>query len=312
MRRLALVALLLAAAQAQAFPDRPITLVIPTAPGTAVDGYARALGDHFTRVLGQPVVITNRDGASGVIGMRSVTQSAADGHTLAIAPMVSLAVQPHMVANTGLGPDAVAPVCGTNENIFGVVVRADSPVRDLPGLVAEGRRRQLAFGSPGPNSLPQIAVWRVMRATGAEFVHAPYRGDAPNLNDLMGGRLDFSAVTVSSAGELIDSGRLRLLAVFSARRHPDYPAVPTARAQGIDAEQLSQVGIYAPRNTPASVLDQLEAACRGGVEDAQFRRVAAAARVPVNFMPRAAIAALLQAEYDNFGRTLRELGVQPN
>lgn len=312
MRHLVIAALLFTVSPANAFPDRPITMVIPTAPGTAVDGYARALGDHFTRVLGQPVVITNRDGASGVIGMRSVAQSAPDGHTLAIAPMVSLAVQPHMVANTGLGPDAVEPVCGTNENIFGIVVRADSPIQHLPGLVIEGRRRQLAFGSPGPNSLPQIAVWRVMRASSVEFVHAPYRGDAPNLNDLMGGRLDFSAVTVSSAAELIDSGRLRLLAVFSARRHPDYPAVPTAREQGIDAEQLSQVGIYAPRGTPLAVLERLEAACRSGVDDAQFRRITAAARVTVNFMPRAAIAALLNAEYANFGRVLPELGVRPN
>lgn len=305
-----LAALLPAAAPAAAFPDRPITIVLPYSPGSAADGYTRALGEHFQRVLGQPSVVTNRDGGSGVVGMRFVAQSPPDGHTLGLTPMTAIVVQPHLVRNLGIGPDSFAPVCGTNENIIGVAVRADSPVADLPALVAEGRRRPLTFGSAGPNSLPQLAVWRVQRATGVDFTHVPYRGDPPHLNELLGGRLDFSTTVVASASELIDSGRLRLLAVFSAGRHPDYPGVATAREQGIDAEQLSQVGLYAPRGTPEPVLAQLEAACRTGTEDATFRRVAATGRVVVNFMPRAAFAAMVQAEHANYGRILRELGVQ--
>lgn len=313
MRR-ALLALALAApiaAQAQTFPDRPITIVLPYAPGSAADGYGRALGEHFHRVLGQPAVVTNRDGGSGVVGMRFVAGSAPDGHTLGLTPMTPVVVQPHMVRNLGIGPDSFAPVCGTNENVLGVLVRADSPVRDLPGLVAEGRRRQLTFGSPGPNSLPQLGVFRVQRATGVEFTHIPYRGDPPHLNDLVGGRLDFSAAVVASATGLVQAGRLRLIAVFSSRRHPDYPDVRTAREQGIDAEQLSQVGIYAPRGTPEPVLARLEDACRTGVEDENFRRVAASSRVPVNYMSRADFTAMVQREYEAYGRILRDLGVQP-
>lgn len=311
--RLVLLAasMLLAALPAAAFPDRPITLVLPYAPGSASDGYGRALGEHFLRVLGQPVVVTNRDGGSGVVGMRSVAQSAPDGHTLGLTPMTAIVVQPHLLRNAGIGPDSFAPVCGTNENVLGIAVRADSPVRDLPGLVAEGRRRPLTFGSPGPNSLPQLAVWRVQRATGVEFTHVPYRGDPPHLNELLGGRLDFSAAVVASASALVDSGRLRLIAVFSTGRHPAYPGVPTAREQGIDAEQLSQVGIYAPHGTPEPVLNQLEAACRSGVEDANFRRVAEIGRVVVNFMPRADFTAMVRSEFGNYARILHELGVQP-
>lgn len=313
MRRLLLAAALSLAATlpAAAYPDRPITLVLPYSPGSAADGYARALGEHFHRVLGQPIVVTNRDGGSGVVGMRSVAQSAADGHTLGLTPMTAIVVQPHLLRNAGIGPNSFAPVCGTNENVLGAVVRADSPVRDLPGLVAEGRRRPLSFGSAGPNSLPQLAIWRVQRATGVEFTHVPYRGDPPHLNELLGGRLDFSSTVVASASELIDSGRLRLIAVFSARRHPAYPDVPTAREQGIDAEQLSQVGLYAPHGTPEPVLNQLEAACRSGIADPQFLRVAATGRVVVNFMPRAEFAEMVRSEYGNYGRILRELGVQP-
>jgi tripartite-type tricarboxylate transporter receptor subunit TctC len=303
--------LALAAAPALAFPERPITIVLPYSPGSAADGHARALGEHFTRVRGQPVVVTNRDGGSGVVGMRSDAASPPDGHTLGLTPMTAIVVQPHLLRNAGIGPDSFAPVCGTNENVLGLVVRADSPVRDLPGLVAEGRRRQLSFGSAGPNSLPQLALWRVQRATGVDFVHVPYRGDPPHLNELLGGRLDFSSTVVASASELIDAGRLRLIAVFSAGRHPDYPAVPTAREQGIDALQFSQVGLYAPARTPEPVLARLEAACRSGMDDPAFRRVAAAGRVVIRHVPRAEFAAMVRQEYENYGRILRELGVQP-
>ena len=312
MKRLLLaLALLLPAAARAEFPDRPITIVLPYAPGSASDSYGRALGEHFTRMMGQPVVVTNRDGGSGVVGMRFVAQSAPDGYTLGLTPVTPVVVQPHMVRNLGIGPDSFQPVCGTNENVLGVLVREDSPIRTLPDLVAEGRRRPLTYGSPGPNSLPQLAVFRVQRATDVEFTHVPFRGDPPHLNELMAGRLDFSAAVVASASGLIDGNKLRLIAVFSARRHPDYPNVPTAREQGIDAQQLSQVGIYAPAGTPEPVMARLEEACRTGVEDETFRRVAATRKVPVNYMSRADFTAMVRSEYDAYGRILRELGVQP-
>lgn len=307
---LALALLVPAAARAE-FPDRPITIVLPYAPGSASDSYGRALGEHFTRMMGQPVVVTNRDGGSGVVGMRFVAQSAPDGYTLGLTPVTPVVVQPHMVRNLGIGPDSFQPVCGTNENVLGVLVREDSPIRNLADLVAEGRRRPLTYGSPGPNSLPQLAVFRVQRATGVDFTHVPFRGDPPHLNELMAGRLDFSSAVVASASGLIDGNKLRLIAVFSARRHPDYPDVPTAREQGIDAQQLSQVGIYAPRGTPEPVMARLEEACRTGVEDETFRRVAATRKVPVNYMSRADFTAMVRSEYEAYGRILRELGVQP-
>lgn len=312
MKRLLLALALLVPAAARAdFPDRPITIVLPYAPGSASDSYGRALGEHFTRMMGQPVVVTNRDGGSGVVGMRFVAQSAPDGYTLGLTPVTPVVVQPHMVRNLGIGPDSFQPVCGTNENVLGVLVREDSPIRNLADLVAEGRRRPLTYGSPGPNSLPQLAVFRVQRATGVEFTHVPFRGDPPHLNELMAGRLDFSSAVVASASGLIDGNKLRLIAVFSARRHPDYPDVPTAREQGIDAQQLSQVGIYAPRGTPEPVMARLEEACRTGVEDETFRRVAATRKVPVNYMSRADFTAMVRSEYEAYGRILRELGVQP-
>ncbi|MBP0493590.1 Bug family tripartite tricarboxylate transporter substrate binding protein [Pararoseomonas indoligenes] len=308
----ALLGCLVLAGGARAFPDRPITIVLPYSPGSAADSYGRALGEHFTRVLGQSVVIVNRDGGSGVVGMRFVATSPPDGHTLGLTPMTAIVVQPHLVRNTGTEPANFAPICGTNENVLGVVVRADNPIRDLTGLVAEGKRRAMSFGSPGPNSLPQLAMFRVQRATGVEFNHIPFRGDPPHLNEVLAGRLDFSAVVVSSASGLLDSGRLRLLAVFSDRRHPDYPDVPTAREQGIDALQYSPVGLYAPAGTPEPVLAQLEEACRSGVQEEGFLRVAKQLRLVVDYKSRADFTRLIRSEYEVYGPMMRALGVTPD
>lgn len=313
MRRMLLGAALALAAALPAraeYPDKPITMIMPYSPGTA-DVLIRALGEHIQRTLGQPLVPVTRDGASGVVGMRTVATSPPDGYTLGQTPMTAIVVQPHMVRNAGTNPENFEAVCGTNENILGIVVRAESPIRTLPDLVAEGRRRSMSFGSPGPNSLPQLGVWRVQKATGVDFNHIPYRGEAPHLNDTLAGRLDFSAAVVSSAAELVQAGRMRLITVFSNRRHPDFPDVPTAREQGIDALQLSQVGIYAPRGTPAAILDRLEEACRTGLETPAVRQVLATTRAPGSFMPRVALNAMLREEFATYGRILRELGVQP-
>lgn len=309
-----LLALALAAmatgAAAQNFPDRPITLVHPYAPGSAAVGFGRALADRMSQDLGQPIIHVHRDGGSGVVGMRSVALSPPDGHTFGLTPVTATAVQPHLLRDAGTQPDRFSPICGINENVIGAFVRADSPIRDLPGLVAAGRARPLSFGSPGPNSLPQLAMWRVTKATGVAFNHIPYRGDPPHLNDLAGGRTDFSAGVVASAAALIEGGLLRPIVVFSEQRTATFPDVPTAREQGIDALQFSQVGLYAAANTPVAILDKLEAACLAGLRDPTVLRIAAAARVVVRPMGRTDFTRLVHSEYAAYGVILRELGVQ--
>ncbi len=318
MRRLVLAAALLAAlppgAQAQApewRPDRPMTFVLPYAPGSAADGYSRAMGEHFTRALGQTVTVVNRDGASGTVGMRSVANAPPDGLTLGITPMTPVVVQPHMVRNLGMGPESFAPVCGIAENILGVVVRADSPWRSLADIVAAAKERPLGYGSPGPNSLPFLGVWRMQRAAGGQFEHVPFRGDPPSMTEVLAGRLDFAAVVVASASGQIASGRMRLVGVFSDRRHPDHPDVPTAREQGLDAVQLSFVGMYAPRATPEPALAALERACRESMETPAFREVASRLNVVAGFRSRADFTRMVGDEYAAFGTILPQLGVRP-
>jgi len=311
MRRLFLALMLLAPLPTAAFPERPITIINPYATGSSTDAAARSLADFFTRSLGQNTVVTSQSGASGVVGMRALAQAAPDGHTLAYAPLVPLVFQPHLVRNTGLGPDAVAPVCNVTENILGLMVKADSPIRNLADLVAAARQRTLNFGSPGPNSAPFLGVHRIRVAAGGEFTHIPFRGDNASLVEVLAGRLDFAAIVVASGVPMARAGQTRLIAVFSEGRHPAFPDVPTAREQGVDALQPSYAGLFAPRGTPAPVLDRLEAACRQAMETEGFRRFTENWGAVPSFRGRAELARLLASEYEAAGRTFRELGVQP-
>lgn len=296
---------------AQAFPDRPITIINPYATGSQTDAVARALAESLSGQLGQPVVVTNREGASGVVGMRALMASPADGHTLVFSPMVPLTIQPHLVRNTGLGPDAVAPVCNVTENIIGVMVRADSPWRSLADLAAAARQRPVTYGSPGPNSAPAIGVARLTKAAGGEYVHAPFRSDAASLLEVKAGRLDFAGIVVASGVPMARAGEMRLIGTFSLRRHPEFPDVPTAREQGIDAVELSSAGLYAPRETPAPVLDRLEAACRTAMNSEGLRQVAARWAVLPEFLGRADFTRRITEDHASHGRVLRELGVEP-
>ena len=305
-----LIALLALPAAAQ-YPDRPITIINPYATGSQTDAVARALADSFAVSLGQPVVVVNREGASGVVGLRALMASAADGHTLAFSPMVPLAIQPHLVRNTGLGPEAVAPICNVTENILGVMVRADSPLRTLTDLVAAAKQRGLTYGSPGPNSAPAIGVARMTKAAGGEYIHAPFRSDAAALLEVKAGRLDFAAIVVASGVPMARGGEMRLLGTFSVRRHPEFPEVATAREQGIEAVELSAAGLYAPRGTPPAVLDRLEAACRVAQDSEGLRNVAARWAVLPEYLGRDAFARRIAADHEEHGRVLRELGVEP-
>ena len=291
---------------------RPLTIIAPFSAGTSSDVVARGFAGPFGTALGQSAVVVNRDGGSGVVGIKALLQSPGDGYTVSISPMTPLVVQPHLVRDLGLSPTNVAPVCNIAENILGIVVRNDSLIKDMRSLVAEAKNKPLSFGSAGPNSTPQMGVERLKAVAGGEYLHIPYRGDPPSLQDLLGGRLDFSSTGVIAASANVKAGKLRLLGVFSGRRHPDFPDVPTMKEQGINVEQLSYTSVYAPGGTPDAVLDRLEHACRQAVNADEFQHTAANIGMVLNFLTRAQLRQALDAEYATFGALLRSLGIRPN
>ncbi len=307
---LACLAALPAAAE---WPERAVTVIHPYGPGTASDATARSIAEAFAARFGQSFPVVNRDGAAGVVGTRSLAASAPDGYTIMIGPVTAITTQPHLVRNTGLGPEALTPICNVSANLLGIVVRADSPLRNGHDVVAAARQRQLNFGSTGRVSLTALAVHRMQAATGGgqQYASVPFRSDGPSLTETLAGRLDFSSTLIANATPLVRSGQLRLIGVFADRRYPEFPDVPTFSEQGIDAVQMSYAGILVPPGTPEPIVAKLEEACAAAMDSAPFRRAVEQFGIVVDHRGRTAFGQLLASEYRNIGAVLRELGVQP-
>jgi tripartite-type tricarboxylate transporter receptor subunit TctC len=298
-----------APAAAQPLSDRPITMISPYALGGS--SAIRVLAEVMGRILGQTVVLVARDGGSGVVGMQVLAAAPADGHTIAYTAITPLVIQPHLVRNVGYTLASFTTVCNVAENVLGIVVAPESPFRTMRDLAEAAKRRPLSFGSPGPNSVPMLAVERIRAAEGGDYTHIPFRGDQGPILETLAGRLDFGAIVVSSGGDLLRAGRVRLLGVFSARRHSEFPDVPTVEQQGVQAVQHSFAGIHAPAGTPGPVLDRLETVCRQATEDAEFRRFAANVGVVIDYRGRAEQAKLITELHASFASVLHDLGVQP-
>jgi len=298
-------------ASAQQYPERTIQIVHNYGPGTASDATARVIAEVLAQQFGQSVIVDNRSGASGVVGTKFVASAAPDGYTLMIGPMTAITSQPHLVRDTGLGPDSVAPVCNISANILGAAVRADSTIKGGPTLVAAAKQKSLNFGTAGPNSLSSLAVHKVKIAAGGNYEHVPYRSDGASIAELLAGRLDFVSLLVANGMPMFRAGTLRLIGVFAERRHPEYPDVPTFREQGIDAVQMSYAGMIAPKGTPEAILDKLEAACKAALDSPAFKRAIEMHGIVVDYRGRKDFAKLLADEHSTLGKMLRDLGVEP-
>ncbi|GGC59783.1 hypothetical protein GCM10011504_42470 [Siccirubricoccus deserti] len=293
------------------YPDRPVTVIHNYGPGTASDATARSIAEAFAAHFGRPFPVVNRDGAAGVVGARALAASPADGYTLLIGPMTALTSQPHLVRDTGLGPEAVAPVCNVSANMLGIVVRADSPWRTGPDIVAAAKQRTLLYGATGVVSLTALGVHRMRAAAGGEYQSVAFRSDGASLTEVLAGRLDFAATLIANATPQIRAGEMRLIGAFADRRYPEFADVPTLPEQGIAAEQMSYAGIIMPRGTPEPILARMEAACAAAMNSEPFRRAVAQFGIVVDHRGRAEFGRLLAQEFQSLGSVLRDLRVQP-
>ncbi len=277
-RRMACAALLAAAlapglAAAGDYPSRPITVIVPFAPGGNVDATARALGPVLAKQLGQAVVIDNRAGAGGTIGSALVARSAADGYTLMVGSTATNATAPaFMNASydpvkdfTSLGALSVTPSV--------IVVATNNPARNYSELLALSRARAtgLNMGSPGTGSLNHLTTELLEQKTGLQATHIPYKGAGPALTDLIGGQLDAMVDQLSSSSPLISAGRLRAIAQTGAARSPLLPDVPTLREQQVhDVDVAVYTGLFAPAKLPEDVQATLVQALQRAVQSPEF------------------------------------------
>ncbi|MCZ2497970.1 tripartite tricarboxylate transporter substrate binding protein [Xylophilus sp. Kf1] len=269
----ALCAALMAPPAQAAFPDKPLRVVVPFAPGGGTDAVARTLGQGMAVALGQPVLIDNKPGAGTLIGSEFVARSAPDGYTLVMATFahaVNPAMQPKMPFDTD---KAFAPVAfvGVSPNVL--VVRADAPWRTLADLAGAARAApgKLTFASMGNGTSAHLSGELFKSLDKLSMTHVPYRGSGPALTDLLGGQVNLMFATASSAQPFIASGKLRALAVTTARRSPAFPEVPTMAEAGVPGYAAeSWYGLFAPAGTPRPVVDRLNAAVREAARSPAF------------------------------------------
>jgi tripartite-type tricarboxylate transporter receptor subunit TctC len=262
--RLVAAAALLAAAgvlHAQAFPSRPIKLVVGFAPAGAADFVARTLGEPLSRGLGQPVVIDNRPGAGSSIAAEFVAKSAPDGYTLLIASPSSILVNPLLMPK--LGYDAkrdLVPITKVSSSPLVVAVNPSVGANTLKELIDAAKRQpgKLNFASSGNGSAPHLAAVHFMRLAGVEMVHVPYKGGGPAVQALLAGDTQLSFATPPSVLPLVQAGRLRALAITSRNASALVPGVPGMAEAGLPDYEISfWYGFFVPAGTPREVVQKL-------------------------------------------------------
>jgi tripartite-type tricarboxylate transporter receptor subunit TctC len=265
--RAALLALaLIATAQAfaQAYPSKPVRLVVPFPPGGAVDFYARVVASPLSELLGQPVVIDNKAGASGMIGADLVAKAAPDGHTLLLGNIASLAI------NVGIYPkmayDPVmdfTPIIRTVDVNYVLVVHPSVPAATLAEVIAYAKANpgKLAYGSAGSGSLPHLSAELLKAHTGTDLVHVPYKGGGPMVTDLLGGSIQVVIGDQANLMPHVKTGKLRPLAVGSPRRSTNYPDIPTFADAGlVGFEVIAWQGLVGPAGMQPDVIRRLNEA----------------------------------------------------
>ncbi len=248
-------------AQSDNYPSRTITLLVPFPPGGSSDTVIRPIAQKVAASLGQTIVIDNRSGAGGNVAALATKQAAPDGYTLFLANMGTLSVNPSLYADLRFDPvkdfQPITPIISFPHIL---IVNGESPIKSVSELAALAKSRPggLSFGSQGVGSGGQILGEMFKSVVGAPMVHVPYRGAAPAVTDVMGGRMDFLFTSYISAGEQAQAGKVRILAIAGKKRIDAAPGVPTmaeAGFPGLDLEMWH--GMVAPAGTPAPIVKKL-------------------------------------------------------
>ena len=258
----ALVTTLAAAcAFAQAYPTKPIRVIVPFPPGGAVDFYARVVQPPLSELLGQQIVIENKVGASGMVGAEAVAKSAPDGYTLLLGNIASLAINVGIYPKMAYDPlKDFTPVIRTVDVNYVLVVHPSLPVKTVAELVAYAKANpgKLSYGSAGSGSLPHLGTELFKAQTGTDMVHIPYKGGGPMVTDLLGGNVQLVIADQANLMPHVQSGKLRALAVATPRRSPNAPDLPTIAESGLAGfDATAWQGLVGPAGLPPDVVKRL-------------------------------------------------------
>ena len=313
--RFLIAACLLAAAPqafAQGWPDKPIRLIVNFGTGGAPDLVARLYAPRLSEALGQPVVVENRAGAGGNIGVEAVVRSAQDGYTLLSSASSSFVIGPHIYTKLAFDPvKDIVPVAAAALTPMYLVVRPGLPAATVAELVAHARANpgKLNYGSAGAGTLPHAAAEMLLRTAGIRATHVPYKGSGAALAALLGDQVDF-VFDPGVAIPQVKAGKVRLLAVGSAARSPGFQDTPTLREAGADMTAVSVVGLFAPAGTPAEIVARLNRELARIMQSPESRAaLSAMAAEGITASPQE-FAAQLARDRERFGVIVREAGIR--
>lgn len=262
-------------ALAQAYPSKPIRLVVPFTPGGVTDTSGRVIAEHLSKRLGQQVVVDNKPGASGNIGTQLVASAEPDGYTLLLGFDGTMVINPHVFAKIGF--DSVkdfAPIGKIGDAVLVLVTYPSSPTKTLKDVIALSKSQAggLSYGTSGTGGTPHIGGELLKERTGANLVHIPYKGGGQAMTDVLGGNIPLVYTAIAGAIPHIKSGKLHPIAVSSAQRASSLPEVPTFIEGGVaDFDINSWVGLLAPAKTPKPIVDKLNAELNAVLSDPAVR-----------------------------------------
>nr|WP_145545546.1 tripartite tricarboxylate transporter substrate binding protein [Variovorax boronicumulans] len=308
-------ALPLRAAQAAAYPDRTVRIVIPYPAGGATDNLGRLAAQALQQALGQSFIADNKGGGGTTIGTRAVAQAAPDGYTLGMVDS-SFTINPGLLG-ARLPYDTLkdfAPVSLLARAPFVLVVHPSVPVQDLAGFIARAKAApgRMAYGSAGVGSGPHLAGELLAQQAGIQVQHIPYKGGGTVITDLLGGQFQFAFATVPTLAEHIKAGRLRALAVTPRQRVPQLPDVPTFAEAGLPGvDTMPLFGLVAPAGVPPAIVEQLGAVLRQSIAQGEMRtRLTGLGFEPVGSTP-AAFGQRIADEVAQWTAVVRRGNIQP-
>jgi tripartite-type tricarboxylate transporter receptor subunit TctC len=301
------------ATAADAYPSKPVKILVGYSAGGAVDAIARSVGQRMSAILGQPVVVENKPGAGTNIAVKSLISSPPDGYTLLLAAN-ALAVNPSLFepAPYDLERD-ITPVASVGRVPVVFTVREGSPIKTLPELVAAAKARPggVTVATPGNGSTPHLAMELFQHTAGLSLRHVPYKGGAQAITDVLGGHVDVVAVNALEVLPLAKSGKLKVIAVMSTERSAVLPGVPTVAESGYPGFESSVwYGFVAPAGLPKPVLATLHEAVQKALESKEVReQLAAAGGIPLPG-PTAQFDKLLRSDAARYGKLIREANIK--
>ena len=301
-------------ALAQKYPTKTIRIIVPQAPGDPCDTFGRLLGQHMSERLGQPLVVDNRPGASGTIGLALAAQAPADGYTFACGQGGNMSVIPHTMKNVPF--DAMKdfqPVALIATNYLALVVSPTTPFKNVAEFVKylKANPGKVSFATNGEGAFMHMTTEVFRSFVGFEYVHVPFKGVAPAAAEVMSGRVDAAFGSFTGLYPFVTSGRVRLLGIAKAARAPNYPDLPTIAETVPGFTSGGWFGFVAPANVPKEIIAVLNREANAAMKRPDVRAKLEALGLEIWTESPEYMGKLMKSEYEKYGKVARDIGLQP-